>query len=168
MDVSLRPKSSKFISPRHPRPTCTLISPNSVIEANLVIICCCFLAVKSFLRRHAPSLIGEKSSEEGYKVNSVYQDRHRPPRGLVITKDVDFNLSWQDDSRVRIHQSVDGKTVPYSGVVEMDDIKFHEAGGKEMNRSPAKAGNVVVEEAGTTVPPPPSRDAKDVTPVSPL
>ncbi|MCJ1270947.1 hypothetical protein MMC22_010846 [Lobaria immixta] len=152
-----------------------------VIEANLVIICCCFLAVKSFLRHHAPSLIGEKSSSEGYKVNSGYEDRHRPPRGLVITKDVDFNLSWQDDSRVRIHEyphtngsaGGDGTVAAAAGaIVEMDVIKQINGGeGREMRGSLGKGGTIGIEEFGTAVqmPPPSSTGVRTVvTPTSPV
>lgn len=100
-----------------------IVSTQSVVEANLVIICCCFLAVKSFLREHAPSLIGEKLNSSGYKANASYEDRHNPPRGLVIKKDIDFNLSWQDDSRVRIHQYDGTQTDPGAGrYLEMDPI----------------------------------------------
>lgn len=94
-----------------------------------MIICCCFLAVKSFLREHAPTLIGEKLSSSGYKANTSYEDRHNPPRGLVIKKDVDFNLSWQDDSRVRIHQ-YGTQTDPEAGRdLEMDPIRPSPAKG---------------------------------------
>lgn len=158
---------------------------NSVVEANLVIICSCFLALKSFLRHHAPTLIGEKSTSEGYKANSSYEDRHRTPRGLVINKDVDFNLSWQDDSRVRIHEypSTNGSaggdgTGP---IVELDAIVKQPnggggGGGKEKRRSERGGGDMVIGEVGRAVqiPPPPSSTQVSigvrnvVTPMSPV
>lgn len=64
-----------------------------MIEANLVIVCCCCVSLKSLLRHHAPGVIGEKRM--GYQTNSYYE---RPrSKGLVITKDVSFNLTWQND-----------------------------------------------------------------------
>lgn len=119
--------------PHYPKrmyqPNIFLVRTHSVVEANLVIICCCFLAVKSFLREHAPSLIGEKSTSSGYKANTSYEDRHNPPRGLVIKKDIDFNLSWQDDSRVRIHE-YGTQTDPEAGRdLEMDPIRPSPAKG---------------------------------------
>lgn len=156
-------------------------SSNSVVEANLVIICCCFLALKSFLRHHAPTLIGEKSSQEGYKVNSAYEDRHRPPRGLVITKDVDFNLSWQDDSRVRIHEisvldssSGGNGTVDIEAgtAVELDLIVRQPNVGKETKVNVAGDGSVAIEQAETElhIPPPAVEVTLGVrrTPMSPV
>ncbi|MCJ1461458.1 hypothetical protein MMC07_000055 [Pseudocyphellaria aurata] len=136
-----------------------------VVEANLVIICCCFLALKSFLRHHAPTLIGEKSGEGGYKVNSAYEDRHRPPRGLVITKDVDFNLSWQDDSRVRIHEiSVPDSRSGGNGTVDTDagtavelDVIVRQANvAKETKINVAGDGSVAVEQAESELQIPPT------------
>lgn len=130
MDVSLllpyAPSTQTPVSLIH-QSNIFIVQTFSVVEANLVIICCCFLAVKSFLRQHAPSLIGEKSTSSGYKPNSSYEDRRNPPRGLVIKKDVDFNLSWQDDSRVRIHE-YDTQTDPGKDL-EMDSIRPSPAKG---------------------------------------
>lgn len=68
-------------------------------------------------------------TSSGYKANTSYEDRHNPPRGLVIKKDVDFNLSWQDDSRVRIHQ-YGTQTDPEAGRdLEMDPIRQSPAKG---------------------------------------
>lgn len=90
----------------------------SIIEANLVIICCCLVAAKSFLRHFAPTLIGEKQNYPAASyVNSFNRDTSRS-KGLVITKDVSFNLTWQDDSQARIHEYPNN-----AAYVEMDNIK---------------------------------------------
>lgn len=173
LDVSSR--RLPLFNPAHPI--------SSVVEANLVIICSCFLAVKSFLRHHAPTLIGEKSSSDGYKVTSAYEDRHRAPRGLVITKDVDFNLSWQDDSRVRIHEysttdaggngTVDARA---GAVVKLDVIVTQPGaggvggGGKETRRSIGGDGTLVIQEEASAAQIPPQTSAgvqSVVTPISP-
>ncbi|MCJ1423105.1 hypothetical protein MMC29_000986 [Sticta canariensis] len=166
----------------NPDQTWVIVTPAIwvVVEANLVIICCCFLALKSFLRHHAPTLIGEKSGTEGYKVNSTYEDRNRTPRGLVITKDVDFNLSWQDDSRVRIHDypttdgSAGGNVTSVAGVaVELDVIEQLNRGREKETRG--SVGSLAISRVGTAAPTPPlpSTGASDgiknvVTPMSPV
>lgn len=82
----------------------------SVIEANLLVICCCFISIKSFLRHYAPRLIGEGSTYLG--TDSLDTPRKK---ALVIKKDVSFNLSWHDENTPRGHLN--------AGYVEMDDMK---------------------------------------------
>lgn len=76
------------------------------------------MALKSFLRHFAPTLIGEKVNygPSSY-VNSFNRDAPRS-KGLVITKDVSFNLTWQDDSQQRIHEYPNN-----ASYVEMDNMK---------------------------------------------
>lgn len=75
-----------------------------------MVICCCFISIKSFLRHHAPGLIGEKPT---YPKNGYYETPRS--KGLVITKDVSINLSWQDDPAPRSNVS--------AGYIEMDETK---------------------------------------------
>ena len=82
----------------------------SIIEANLLVICCCFISVKSFVRHYAPRLIGERFS---YPENSFSTTPRKT--GLVIKKDISFNLSWQDENANCSRNS--------AGYVEMDNMK---------------------------------------------
>lgn len=73
------------------------------------------------MRHHAPILIGEKRQQ--YRGNSYYETPRS--KGLVITKDVSFNLTWQDENDPRSHHS--------GGYIEMDSLKDP---GPELGRNP--------------------------------
>ena len=55
-----------FHQPLAQRVQTNLLPHNSVVEANLVIVCGCLPAVRQFLRSVAPRLIGESSSAQRY------------------------------------------------------------------------------------------------------
>lgn len=108
----------------------------SIIEANLLVICCCFISLKSFVRHYAPRLIGERFS---YPENSFSITPRKTK--LVIKKDISFNLSWQDETANRSRHS--------AGYVEMDNMK-HEPNARE----PASESQEVIIPPSIAEPPP--------------
>lgn len=115
------------------------------MEANLVIICCCLVAIKSFLRHFAPTLIGEKHTYGGNSYVNSYNRDAQKAKGLVITKDVTFDLSWQDDSHMRVHEYPNS-----AAYVEMDNMKTRSSstrvGGDEHSLTESQEAIVPAEK----------------------
>lgn len=70
-----------------------MVATHSVIECNILIMCCCMPALYSFLRRVWPEAFDSGSRSQNYRVNSCNLAKSPMPRGIPKTAEHQVSYS---------------------------------------------------------------------------